>query len=513
MTPSGPIHPTRVRLLNDAPVNDAGRYVLYWMGATSTRTRHNPALEYAVQQANELGVPPVVCFGLTDGWPEANERHYLFLLQGLAAVARALADRGIAFVVLRGQPFDAPLRLAPAAKLVVCDRGYLRHQKAWTTHAALGAGRRVVQVEGDVVVPVNVASDHHESAARTLRPKIHRLWETYLTDLPETPVRHRSAGPKASAGLKLPASDIDVTDPVAALAKLDLPDRTVHPVQRLAGGQVEAHRLLERFLTHELQAYTERRNEPAEQHSSLMSAYLHFGHVSPVELALAVREHKQATPDDREKYLEELIVRRELSMNFAEYVPDYDRYSCLPNWAHKTLAEHAKDRRDPTYTRGQLEAAGTHDPYWNAAMVEMRDTGFMHNYMRMYWGKKVLEWRPTPEDAYDTLLAINNKFFLCGRDANSYANVAWVFGLHDRAWGPERPVFGKVRYMNAAGLERKYDVDGYVRRVAEMADVKATGWTVGWALPTTVGSGRPRPLCSLGQLERVDRHPVRTSIL
>ncbi len=460
------IHETRVRALNADPVDEAGRYVLYWMGATSTRTRHNPTLEYAIGRANDLGVPPVVCFGLTDDWPEANERHYLFLLQGLADVARALSERGIAFVVLRGWPFEGPLKLAPHAKLVVCDRGYLRHQKEWTNRVALAAGRAVVQVEGDVVVPVNVASDKHESAARTIRPKIHRVWETYLTELRETPVEH------PSARLKLPRSDIDVTDPVAALGKMKL-DRSVHPVTRLAGGQVEAGRLIERFLSHELKAYVERRNEPAEQHSSMMSAYLHFGHVSPVALALAVRKHQRATPDDRAKFLEELIVRRELSMNFVEYVADYDRYACLPNWAQKTLAAHRNDVRDPTYSVEQLEAAETRDAYWNAAMVEMRDTGFMHNYMRMYWGKKVLEWRPTPQDAYATLLHLNNKYFLCGRDANSYANVAWVFGLHDRPWGPERKVFGTVRYMNAAGLERKYDIDGYLKRVAMMEDVKA----------------------------------------
>ena len=162
-------------------------------------------------------------------------------------------------------------------------------------------------------------------------------------------------------------------------------------------------------------------------------------------------------------------------MNFVHYRPgDYDRYACLPNWARTTLAEHANDRRDPTYSVAQLAAAQTHDPYWNASMIEMRDTGFMHNYMRMYWGKKVLEWRPTPEDAYDTLLRLNNRYFMDGRDANSFANVAWIFGLHDRAWGPERPIFGKVRYMNAAGLERKFDIDGYVRRVAMMPDVKTT---------------------------------------
>jgi deoxyribodipyrimidine photo-lyase len=462
------IHDARLRPLNADPVDAAGRYVLYWMGATSTRTRHNPALEYAVGRANELGVPPVVCFGLTDDWPEANERHYLFLLQGLADVARGLAARGIPFVVLRGMPFEGPLRLAPRAKLVVCDRGYLRHQREWTLRVASDAGRQLVQVEGDVVVPVDVASDKHESAARTLRPKVHRHWDTYLTDLPPTPVKH-----PATPALRLPRSDIDVTDPRAALTKMKL-DRSVGPVTRLVGGEVEGHRLFDHFLAHEFKAYVDRRNEPAEQHSSLMSAYLHFGHVSPVELALAARRHRGPSADDRAKYLEELVVRRELSMNFVNLCPDdYDRYGCLPAWARRTLADHAGDRRDPTYTLAQLEAADTADPYWNAAMVEMRDTGFMHNYMRMYWGKKVLQWRPDPEGAHATLLHLNNKYFLCGRDANSYANVGWVFGLHDRPWGPVRPIFGTVRYMNAAGLERKYDIDGYVRRVALMPDVVA----------------------------------------
>jgi deoxyribodipyrimidine photo-lyase len=460
------IHPTRVRMLNDEPVAAGGRVVLYWM-QQSQRTTHNPALEYAVGRANELGVPVVVCFGVMDDYPEANERHYAFLLQGLADVRAALAERGIAFAVRHGPSYDAPLRFAGDAKLIVCDRGYLRHQVDWRSRVARSAGRQVVEVEGDVVVPVAVASDKHESAARTLRPKIHRHWETYLHDLRETPVKHRSIG---LTGFD---SDVDVTDTAVGLRQLKL-DRSVSPVTRLVGGQDAARTLVDRFLNHELKAYADRRNEPAEQHSSMMSAYLHYGHVSPVALALAVRSHRAAAGDDRATYLEELVVRRELSMNFVHYRPDdYDRYGCLPSWARKTLADHRGDRRDPTYSVKQLEAAETRDPYWNAAMVEVRDTGFMHNYMRMYWGKKVLQWRPTPEDAHDTLLRLNNKFFLCGRDANSFANVAWIFGLHDRAWGPERPIFGKVRYMNAAGLERKFDIDGYVRRVAMMADVKA----------------------------------------
>jgi len=195
-----------------------------------------------------------------------------------------------------------------------------------------------------------------------------------------------------------------------------------------------------------------------------MSPYLHFGQISPVRLAMAVRDAKSGQESDRDGYLEELIVRRELAVNFVYYTQDYDRYTCLPEWARKTLAEHAGDPREHKYSQDVLESAQTHDPYWNAAMREMKQTGFMHNYMRMYWGKKILEWSETPENAFATTLAINNKYFLDGRDPNSYAGVAWVFGKHDRAWF-ERPIFGKVRYMAASGLERKCDIKAYVEKV------------------------------------------------
>jgi deoxyribodipyrimidine photo-lyase len=210
-----------------------------------------------------------------------------------------------------------------------------------------------------------------------------------------------------------------------------------------------------------LSRYVAARALPGAPQVSMLSPYLHFGQISPVEIALAVRE-AGAPCADRDSYLEELIVRRELAVNFVLGNERYDRYESLPGWAQRTLALHARDARSHTYDYEQLAAARTHDPYWNAAMQEMRLTGFMHNYMRMYWGKKVLEWSPTPQEGHATLLRLNNSYFLDGRDASSYANVGWVFGLHDRPW-PERPVFGNVRYMNAAGLKRKTDIEVYVR--------------------------------------------------
>ena len=456
--PPADVHPgiqaERVQLLNDADVREDGRYVLYWM-QQAQRTVLNHALELAVHRANALGLPLLVAFGLMDDYPEANLRHYHFMVHGLADVARALDERRIPFVVQRGAPDAVALRLAADAALVVCDRGYLRPQRAWRERVAAGAGCSVVQVESDVVVPVELASDKKESAARTLRPKITRHLERFLVDLPLARLENTAAP-------DVEGEDLD--DPDGLLDALAL-DRTVAPVLLFRGGTRAGEQVLTDFLEHRFAEYAAHRNQPQTDHVSHMSKYLHFGQLSPVFIALQVRAHADRVDENVETYLEELIVRRELPMNFVFYEPDYDRYEQLPAWARTTLAEHAGDRREPRYTPQQLEDAQTDDPYWNAAMEEMRYAGYLHNYMRMYWGKKILEWSATPEEAYATTLRLNNTYFVDGRDANSYANVAWVFGQHDRGW-TERPVFGKTRYMNAAGLERKADPKAFVEKVA-----------------------------------------------
>jgi deoxyribodipyrimidine photo-lyase len=453
------IDPARVRDINDRPLNSAGQWVLYWMQA-SVRTHLNHALEFAIQQANQLNQPLLVCFGLMDDYPEANERSYAFLLEGLHDVQAALEKRGIRFVVRHGPAPASALHFRRQASLIVCDRNYLRHHKAWRQQVAEQASCKVFEVESEVVVPVEVASDKHEYAARTLRPKIHRQWDRFLVGLPETKLKHSS--------LQLDVQgNIDVTDVESALKKLKI-DRSVKRSPRFVGGQTQAHKLLRQFLQKHLDGFSTDRNEPADQRTSLMSGYLHFGHISPIELALAVKTHEASPKKDRDVYLEELIVRRELSMNFCNYVPNYDSYECLPEWARKTLSEHRRDPRQYLYSRQELEDAKTHDPYWNAAQREMTFSGFMHNYMRMYWGKKILEWTASPEEAFETTLYLNNKYFLCGRDANSFCNVAWIYGMHDRAWGPRRKIFGLIRYMNAAGLERKFNMDEYVKRIDQM---------------------------------------------
>jgi len=443
----------RVQNLNEADVRE-GDYVLYWM-QSSQRAEQNHALEYAVKRANELDQRLLVVFGLTDDYPEANLRHYTFMLEGLKDVQEALQKRGIKLAVREGSPEEVALDAAKHASLVITDRGYMRPQKKWREKVAGEAGCLVIQVESDVVVPVELASEKRETAARTLRPKIQEYIDDFLVGLTPTKISKQS--------LNLKAEGLDLSDIEKVLDGMDL-DRSAGALSHLyRGGTSEAKKVFRRFLKDSFDAYTGHRNQPQADDVSHMSKYLHFGQISPIWLVLEARK-ASTKKDNIEGFAEELVVRRELSMNFVLYTPDYDSYSNLPDWAKKSLEEHRGDDREHTYTREQLESAETHDEYWNAAMKEMVHTGYMHNHMRMYWGKKILGWSSTPEHAYRTTLYLNNKYFLDGRDPNSFANVAWIFGQHDRGW-TEREVYGKVRYMSASGLERKAKPEQYVEKV------------------------------------------------
>lgn len=443
------IHPSRIQPLNTRSIQD-GRYVLYWM-QSSQRVECNHALEYAVGAADEHNLPVVVAFGLTERFPEANLRHYTFMLEGLEEVRKGLRRRGIRFVLLRRSPELAAVELAREASLVVADRGYLRMQRQWRRHVAKNAPCAVIQVESDAVVPVETASPKEEYTAGTLRPKLQRILRDYLVPLAERPLRKES--------LSLPL-DVEGENDFQALPGRMAIDRTVAPVKTARGGTAQAKALLGEFIANGLRHYNDLRNDPGLDCSSHLSPYLHFGQISPLGIALAVKASRSPSAD---AYLEELIVRRELSMNFVSCNENYDSLNCLPSWAGKTLGDHARDRREFTYSFTEFEEGRTHDPAWNAAQEEMRRTGKMHGYMRMYWGKKILEWSETPEEAFRTALTLNNRYELDGRDPNSYAGVAWCFGKHDRPWG-ERPVFGKVRYMGARGLARKFDIKAYVTK-------------------------------------------------
>ncbi|MBT8079710.1 MAG: deoxyribodipyrimidine photo-lyase [Gammaproteobacteria bacterium] len=454
------IEAERIQVLQDKPVDPDGEYVLYWM-QQSQREPANPALEYAARCANKINKPLLVAFCVTADYPDANRRHFAFMLEGLAETAKRIEKRGAGFVARLGSPPDIIAELAGRAALVVCDRGYLRHQVAWRKDLASGVDKRVVQVEGDVVVPIECASDKREWAARTIRGKINDRVSDFTQTLSKTSLDVKAQALDVSG-------DLDLSRWQRVLDELDV-DNDVAAVARFKPGTAAARAKLTRFLRSGLVGYADARNDPADPSASELSPYLHFGQISPVEISLKVQRAKGPSSTDKEAFIEELIVRRELACNFVHFTPDYDSYQCLPEWARKTLREHTSDERPTVYTRPQLEAADTDDPYWNAAMQEMTGTGYMHNYMRMYWGKKIIEWTNTPRYAYSTALYLNNKYFLDGRDPNSYANIGWLFGLHDRAW-TERPIFGKTRYMNAGGLERKFDIDKYVQWANSLCD-------------------------------------------
>ncbi len=443
----------RVKTLNRREIKN-GRYVLYWMQA-SQRTEYNHALEYAVLKSCELNRPVVVYFGIIDDFSEASERHYHFMLDGLKEVEASLEERGMKMVVWHKSPELGAVELSKGASLVVVDRGYLKMQKKWRSYAADFVKCPLVQVESDVVVPVEVASPKEEYSAATFRPKIKRKLEHYLLPLEEN-------YPKT--GFFQPNFDsLDVQDTEKALSRLNI-DRSVKKVEGFQGGTAEAKKHLHDFLRSKLDHYEKLRNDPTKECLSNMSAYLHFGQISPLYIALKILETDSPGKD---AYLEELIVRRELSMNFVFYNQNYNTFNGLPNWAKKTLNEHREDPREYTYTLEELENAKTHDPYWNAAQKEMMIKGKMHGYMRMYWGKKIIEWNKNPEVAFKIALYLNNKYELDGRDPNGFTGVAWCFGKHDRPW-KERPIFGKIRYMNANGLKRKFDADRYVEKIKQI---------------------------------------------
>jgi deoxyribodipyrimidine photo-lyase len=444
----------RVRALNARRATDR-RFVVYWMQAAQ-RAETNHALEYAVGAANELRRPLVVLFGLTERFPEANGRHYAFMLEGLRETRARLRSRGIPLIVRRGEPDAVVAEVGREAAIVVVDDGYGRVERRWRASAAAALDCPLVEVVTNVIVPVEAVSRKEEYSAATLRPKIHRLLDSYLRPLRRAPLRVRSAGPDIESW--------DIEDTEAALGRLDL-DRGIGRVAAHRGGAGEAEKRLRAFVRTKLERYAVDKNDPAVDGLSGLSPYLHFGQISPLAVALAV---KKGPAYGQAAFLEELVVRRELAFNFVRYNRAYDRFDGLPDWCRSTLLEHAGDRRPHVYSRAEFERAATHDPYWNAAQREMVLTGKMHGYMRMYWAKKILEWSASPREAYRTALALNNAYELDGRDPNGFAGVAWSFGKHDRPWG-RRPVFGTVRAMTDSGLRRKFDIDAYVRRIDRLA--------------------------------------------
>lgn len=437
----------RIKYLNNYSSKDR-KYVIYWMQA-SQRVDYNHALEYAITRANDLDKPLVVYFGLTDQFPDANIRHYKFMVEGLIEVKEKLTELGIKFVVVHTSPDEGAIALSNLAALMVVDRGYLKIQREWRLNVATAIDIPLIEVESNVVVPVEEVSTKEEYAASTIRRKITPLIEHYANHFDISEVAHKSIDDK------LDVEQFDLTD----LNKLNL-DSSVS-LGSYKGGISEARLHLESFIKTKINKYDELSNDPSLDCTSNMSPYLHFGQISPIEIYLKTRDLNSHS------FLEELIIRRELAINFVYYNNNYDSYKSLPNWALTSLEKHLADNRPYLYSLDELEVGNTHDPYWNACQMEMVKTGKMHGYMRMYWGKKVIEWTSDYKVAYEYLVYLNNKYSLDGRDENGYAGIAWCFGKHDRPW-KERPIFGMIRYMNDSGLKRKFAMDNYLDKISQL---------------------------------------------
>jgi deoxyribodipyrimidine photo-lyase len=437
---------------------EANGCVVYWM-QRAQRGIDNPALDIAIAAANELQRPVAVFFGLHPKYPNANLRHYAFLVEGLAETKQRIEARGAAFV-FRPYPNHDLLRFCAELNpcLVVGDENPLREPESWRQSAARKLRVPFWTVDADSIVPSQLFPKE-EYAARTIRPKLQKLLHVFLQppDNPEAQYRWTEHNQPVSPEIA----------PARLLAELPL-DRSTAPVRQFKGGTAEGMRLLRRFINERLPDYETARNQPQVSGTSELSAYLHFGHLSPLTIALAVQE-AEARETAKAAFLEELIVRREVAINYVTRNPNYDRLAGCPDWGQRTLTAHVGDERPYYYTEAQLEAAETHDPLWNAAQLEMVVTGRMHGYLRMYWAKKILEWTTTPAEAFEIAVRLNDRYELDGRDPNGYTGIAWAIGgKHDRPWPPQRPVFGLIRYMTAQGCARKFDVPAYIEQVNKL---------------------------------------------
>ena len=442
----------RVTVRRSGPPDPAGTCVVYWM-QRAQRGLDNPALDLAVEAANSLGKPAIVFFAPVPFYPHANLRHYRFLAQGIPDIAESLKKRNIGFV-LRRFPEHSLVKFCNEVRpsLVVGDENPMREPEAWRRSASKKLSLPLWTVDADVIVPSNLLRKE-QYAAHITRPRLQAQLGRFLVQLKDT---------KAKVAWKKPQA-LQSLDPDFEITQGWPLDTSVGPVSGFRGGTNEALRLLKHFIKHGLSAYGTNRNKPEVNGTSRLSPYLHFGHIGPLTVALAVQK-SDAPEADKEAFLNQVITWRELAVNLVRFNPNYDNFECAEPWAHRTLAKHAKDNRPVLYSEKQLEHAETHDPLWNAAQMQMVNTGWMHNYVRMYWGKKLLEWSPSPARAYQIAVRLNDKYELDGRDPNGYAGIAWsIVGKFDRPWF-ERPIFGQIRYMSGASTGKKFDSKKYLQQ-------------------------------------------------
>lgn len=443
----------RTRRLNDRPMRDGG--VLYWM-SREMRAEDNHALLFARDLAETNGGPLRVVFCLVPDFLGATKKQYAFMIEGLRVVEERLHEKNIPFYVKIGEPAGviADFVRRNGIGAVVSDFGPLRIKRRWKDSAAASIDAALFEVDAHNIVPCFVASPKKEYGAYTIRPKIKRLLGEFLV----SPERLK---PQGDFSLNIEGNEWEGIKRSLGIEDADLDTRFFAP------GEDEAAKALDTFIEKKLERYDEERNDPTGDAVSNLSPYLHFGHISSLRVALKVMEHP-TKGESKDAFLEELIVRRELSDNYCFYEESYDSFEGFTDWAKKTLDAHREDPRPYLYNLRQLENAETHDRLWNAAQMEAVKRGKMAGYLRMYWAKKILEWTKSPEEAQEIAVYLNDRYELDGRDPNGYTGIAWsIGGLHDRAWG-ERPIFGKIRYMSEKGARSKFDVEHYIKTVDDL---------------------------------------------
>ena len=481
--PASTVPEARVRPVNEASLRDDGEFVLYWMTAFR-RPNWNFALDRAVDLARGLGKPLVVLEALRCGYEWASDRHHRFVLDGMAFHERHFADTPALYYPYvegaAGEGSGLLEALAARACAVVTDD----YPCLFLPRMVAAAGRKLDvaldAVDSDGLLPLR-ATDKVFPTAHSFRRFLQKELPAHLDASPRARLPWSSLKPwKGGLG-----RDIEKRWPRARPGDIDLAalplDHDVG-VAPATGGNDAARRTWRAFLDGGLAAYDEDRNVPDLDASSGLSPWLHFGHVSTHELVHDLTKAEdwhmdklsQDTSGSRsgwwgmspsaEAFLDQLVTWRELGFNRTAHSDDYADFDSLPDWALRTLADHAGDEREHTYTRKRFAAAETHDELWNAAQRQLAREGRLHNYMRMLWGKKILEWSKSPRDALRIMLDLNNRYALDGRDPNSYSGIFWVLGRYDRPWGPERPIFGKVRYMSSENTARKHSVKAYLDR-------------------------------------------------
>jgi len=481
----------RVRVVNDRPPAADADYVLYWMRATR-RTDNNFALDRAIAWAKQLGKPLVILEALRCDYPWAADRHHAFVIAGMHDNAKALQNASVLY-----HPYVEPSKgagrgliraLGEHACVVVTDDHPSFHFPRMLAAAAAQLEVRLEAVDSIGLLPL-AANPQPFPTAYAFRRFLQRTLPEHLGTLPSpTPLRGlalpRLERLPTSITDRWPATtSTDLESPTALLARLPI-DHEVGVVDSVRGGSKAAAVRVEGLIDTRLATYADARNHPDDDGGSGLSPYLHFGHVSPHAILRAIGKHHEWTPASlaetsrgaregwwglpaaAESFLDELVTWREVGHNWAATRDDLEQYSSLPSWALRTLAAHASDAREHLYDRDAFESAQTHDEIWNAAQRQLRREGTMHNYLRMLWGKKVLHWSPAPEEAAALLVELNNRWATDGRDPNSYSGIYWVFGRYDRPWGPERPVFGTVRYMSSDSTRRKLRLKRYLLRYA-----------------------------------------------